>query len=167
MLSCVNFCVRRRLFSVPMLRYKSKTHFWSERCHDRSPHKTPASVIFWHFKSHWSFNWLFLICRSLSVSSVLSSIAISYFGSAGSRTIVGFGWRNVSSVMFSHARMASFNWMRHFSYLIWGSEIARSQNGSIDSGVFRDSRADCALSYRFRYRIRSEIAVPKYRIYRS
>ena len=30
-----------------------------------------------------------------------------------------------------------------------GSEVGRSQNGSIDNGVFLDSRADCAMSYRF------------------
>ena len=161
MLLCGNFCVMRRLPSVPMLRYKSETHFWSQRCHGRSPHKTPASVIFWHFKSHWSFNWLFLICRSFSVSSVASSIANSYFGSAGSRTVVGFGWKSVSSVMVSRARIASFTWMRHFSHLFGGSEVGRSQNGSVDSGVFRDSRVDCAMSYRFRYCIQSEFSGAK------
>ena len=150
-----------------MLKYKSETHFWSQRCHGRSPHKTPASIIFWHFKSQRSFNLLFLICRSLSVSFVASSIAISYFGSAGSRTFFGFDWRSVSSVTLSRARMASFTWMRHFSHLLGGSQVGRSQNGSIDNDVFRDSRADCAVSYRYCYCIRSEIAVPKYRIYGS
>ena len=161
MLWCGNFCVGRRLPSVPILRYRSETHFWSHRCYGRSSHKTPDSVIFWHFNSHWSFSWLFLICRSLSVSSVASSMANSYFGSIGSRTFVGFGWRSVSSVMFSRARIASFTWMRHFSQRIGGSEVGRSQNGFIDRGVFRDSRADCAMSYRFRYCTQNELfAVP-------
>ena len=126
--------------------------------------------FFWHLMSHWNFNWLFLICWSLSVSSEASSIAISYFGSAGSCTVVGFGWRSVSSMMISRARIASFNWMRHFSHLIGGSEAGRSQNGSIDSGVFRDSRADCDMSYmsyRFRYCMQSEFSGAKLRIYRS
>ena len=57
--------------------------------------------------------------------------------------------------------------MRHFSHLIGGSEVGRSQNGSIDSGVFRDSRADCAKSYRFVTVFRVNLAVPNYRIYRS
>ena len=134
--------------------------FWSHRCHGHSPHKTPASVIFWHFNSHWSFRWLFLNCRSLSVSSVASSMANSYFGSTGSLTVVGFGWRSASSVMFSRARIASFTWIRHFSQCIGWSKVGRSQNGSIDSGVFLDSQTDCAMSYRFYYCNQNEIAVP-------
>ena len=125
-LSCGNFCVRRRLPSVSILRYKSETHFWSHRCHGRCPHKTPASVVFWHFNSHWSFSWQFLICRSLSVSSVASSMAISFFGSIGRRTRVGFGWRSVSSGMFSRSRIASFTWICHFSHRVGGSEVGRS-----------------------------------------
>ena len=141
-----------------MRRYKCETVFWSQRCHGRSPHKKPASVIFWHFMSHWSFNWLFLICRSPSFSSIASSIAISYFDSAGSRTVVGLGWRGVSSVMFSRARIASFTWMRHFSHLIGGSDVGRSQSGSIDSGVFWNSRAGCAMSYRFCFCTQSDFS---------
>ena len=110
-----------------------------------------------------NFNWLFLICRSLSISSVASSIAISYFGSAGSFTWVGFGWRSVSSVMFSRAWISSFTWIRHFSHRIGGSEVGRSQKGSIDNGVFRDSRADCAMSYRLRYCIQNEFCSTKFR----
>ena len=87
-------------------------------------------------------------------------MANSYFGSTGSRTVVGFGWRSVSSVMFSRARIASFSWMRHFSQRIGGSEVGRSQSGSIDSGVFRDSPADCSMSYRFHYFTQNEFAVP-------
>ena len=124
-------------------------NFWSHKFHGRSAHSIPASVIFWHFSSHCNFNSLFLILRSFSASSVVSSIGISYFGSAGRRTADGLGWNNVSIVILSRARIASFNWILHFSHLIGGSEVGRSQNGSIDNGVFLDSRADCAMSYRF------------------
>ena len=62
--------------------------------------------------------------------------------------------------MFSRARIASFTWMRHFFQRIGGSEVGRSQNGSIDSGVFLDLRADCAMSYIFRNCTQNEFAVP-------
>ena len=39
----------------------------------------------------------------------------------------------------------------HFSQRIVGSDVARSQKGSIESGVLRDSRTDCHMSYRNRF----------------
>ena len=78
-----------------------------------------------------------------------------------------FGWSSVSSVIFSCARIASFTWIRHFSHLIGGSDVGGSQNGFIDNGVFLDSRADCAMSYRFAICNLSWFVVPIYSIYYS
>ena len=53
--------------------------------------------------------------------------------------------------MFSLAKIASFAWFRHFFHRFGGSDVARPQKDSIESGVLRDSRIDCAMSYRNRF----------------
>ena len=70
-------------------------------------------------------------------------------------------------MMFSRARIAKFTLMRHFSLLIGGSEVGRSQNGSIDSGDFEIHvlTAPCHTDFVTVFRV--IFAVPNYRIYCS
>ena len=68
-----------------------------------------------------------------------------FFCSEDSQTLIDSDWRSVSNDMFSRANFASLTCIRHFSHLIGGSVVARSQNRSVDRDVFQDSRAtDCA-----------------------
>ena len=57
----------------------------------------------------------------------------------------GLGARRMFNVIISGNNIAHFNWIGRFSHLMGGSAVGRSQNGSMESGVFLVFLLHCVL----------------------
>ena len=142
-----SFCVSICFPSVPIIKYKIETHFWPHIVHGRSPHKTQASITFWHFVSHLERNWQMRVWQSRLDCSVRSAIGSLYFGCFGKVTFLGFSPSSVSIAMLPDVKMESCSWIFHFSCLIGGFEVDLSQKSLMERRVFPDQSlcADCAV----------------------